>query len=250
MLVMPDAQNQTRHASDFTVVVNGQNVSVTSFPGTQTETRVAVNGSYNVTVNPLGNYEASYSAGCNNMVVNGQEATCVITMHATAPYFAAPQPYPYPYAQQILTCVQQYQTVPLGQNVTFTAVGAGSGPFNWSTPSRSYQAIGSVLNMVFQNTGVQTVVVSNSSQSATCTINVVASGAAIPAPVVTGVYPTPGYQTQAPAPSLVANYVPKLPNTGFEPLTGLQLMLALLALIATGFFAAPYVRKAATIALG
>ena len=227
---------QVRHPSDFAVVVNGQTVSSNSFPGSQSGTTVSVGGAYNVTVQAMQDYTPTYSVGCNGSVMNGQEATCIITENQTSSYYGAPQPYQYPYVPQVLSCASNYQTVALGQTATFTVQGSSQGPYNWATPTQTYQAAGPILNVSFLNTGVQTVQVSNGTQIATCTVNVVTNGPA-------NVYPTP-------ATSLVTSYVPSLPNTGFMPLSRSQIILAILALIAAGFFAAPYVRKATTIALG
>ncbi len=244
VLALRNEQNsQVRQPSDFAVVVNGQNTSTNSFPGSQSGTTLSVNGAYAVTAAAVSGYEPTYSVGCNSSVMNNQESTCVITEHPTYAYNTVPQPYQYTNAPQNLSCVSLYQTVGLGQTATFTAVGGGGSTFNWTIPTRTYPAVGPVLNVMFPNTGTQMVVVSNGYQTATCTILVVVNGNSILAPLGSNVYP-------APATTLVTKYIPSLPNTGFAPLSRQQLTFALLALIAAGFFLAPYVRKAITIARG
>lgn len=63
--------------------------------------------------------------------------------------------------------------------------------------------------------------------------------------------PYPYYNTAQPAPVYVTpSYVPKLPNTGFEPQDGAAMAFAAAALIALVFITLPYVRKAFATLLG
>lgn len=58
------------------------------------------------------------------------------------------------------------------------------------------------------------------------------------------------YVQQAPAVYVTPTYIPTLPNTGFEPLSGASLAFALVALLAAAFVSLPYVRKALAVILG
>ena len=255
--VNQNPQNAPNRApSDFTVTVNGQVSSPVSFPGSLSGTTVSVAGPYSVNVLPIPGYQASYSTGCNNSVYNGGSATCIVTMTPTGGYTSVVQPYPYPYTQLPLQCSTPTPTVNLGQVATFTANSSSGGPFNWATPFQTYPGIGPTLNVAFPTTGVQLVTVTSGSQTATCAVNVVASGAPAPissvAPGIPADYPPQvSYQCPAPAPSpaLTSNYIPKLPNTGYAPLSSWQLALMLVSLLSAGVLVLPYVRKAALIAL-
>lgn len=247
--VMPDTQfGQTLQSSNFTTVVTGQNSSPASFQGSASGVNVAVNGPYSVQALPVPGYTPSYSVGCNNSIGVNEEGTCIVTENPTENYNSQPQLYPYPYQPPVLSCASAYQTIPLGATASFSAVGNTGGPYNWATPLRSYQAIGPVLNIAFQNTGTQTVTVSDGTQIATCTVTVVANGSAVLNTLPPGVYPQDVYV--APPTSIVTNYIPQLPNTGFEPHSLWQFALALIALVGAGLLAAPYVRKTVAIALG
>lgn len=64
-------------------------------------------------------------------------------------------------------------------------------------------------------------------------------------------YPQNPYLMQpAVAPTVSISYVPKLPNTGFEPQDGAAVAFAAVTLIAMAFLSLPYVRKAITAILG
>jgi hypothetical protein len=190
----------------------------------------------------------------------------------------------YPYGQVPLSCSTPTPTVNLDQTAIFVAIG-GSGVYTWATPTQTYQAIGPNLNVSFQSLGQQSVTVQNGTQLATCTVNVVASGApATPPTYVSGPNPLPGqpvvpmgalsplpadYPPQpgmlspqgiasvhpSPSPAVTSQYVgnqrpPKLPNTGFAPIESWQVGLISLLLAVAIYFAAPYVRRAASITLG
>jgi hypothetical protein len=233
----------TRNPADFTVAVSGANPSPSTFPGSQSGTSVSVGGSYLVTVLPIQGYSPSYSVGCTGTLVNNDHATCVITENNFYNnYNSFPTPYPYQYAAPALTCVPPTQTVNLGQTVTFSAQGGDYSQYNWQTPTRSFLNIGQVLNVAFTQTGTQNVTVTNGTQSATCTVNVIPSGA--PAPAYVNPYPG---QPQA---YVTPTYVPAFPNTGFEPQDGATIAFAAVALIAFAVVIAPYVRKAFAIVLG
>jgi hypothetical protein len=99
-----------------------------------------------------------------------------------------------------------------------------------------------------QQTGTQTITVSNGEQLATCTVNVVASGAPVISVVpVNGNYTTYPYTGGV---TVTPTYIPRLPNTGFEPQNGAAAATAAVLLIAAALFALPYVRKAFAIVLG
>ena len=54
------------------------------------------------------------------------------------------------------------------------------------------------------------------------------------------------YYTNQGAVTVSSTYIPKLPNTGFEPLSGMSLAFAAVMLIAVTIVAYPYVRAAFT----
>ncbi len=192
--------NTTVSPSNFTVQVSGQNVSLPSFPGSQSGTTLSLGGGsgYSVIIpQTLSGYVPSYSQGCNGTLYANQQATCVITMSGNTLGFYPVQPYPYPYTPSILSCTPAYQTVAAGQTATFTAQGS-TAPYNWTTNDRSYLSAGPVLNVALQTAGIQTVTVTSGSQTGNCTVNVTA---AINAPII---FPgTPGY-----VPTLQTNYIP------------------------------------------
>lgn len=55
----------------------------------------------------------------------------------------------------------------------------------------------------------------------------------------------PSYQYQQPV-AYITNYVPALPNTGFEPVGAVAIVWSVVLLIAAGLLSLPYVRKAFT----
>ncbi len=65
-------------------------------------------------------------------------------------------------------------------------------------------------------------------------------------PYYNNIQPTVYNYTQ---PTISKGYIPYLPNTGFEPQNGAALAVALVLLLATGFFLYPHVRKAFTVIL-
>jgi hypothetical protein len=231
------------------VAVSGANASPSSFPGSITGTYVSVGGSYSVVATNMQGYTPTYSQGCTGTLGANEHATCIVTEGNSAPYNSYPTPYPfnYPYPNPALTCTPATQTVGLGQSVTFTALGDTNGPLNWATAQRTFLSIGPSLTTTLQNTGTQTVTVSNNYQSATCTVVVV------PGFVPGTTYPNTLYQngviSTGPV-TVVPTYIPHLPNTGFEPLNAASVAFALAALIAAAFITLPYVRKAFAVILG
>ena len=237
----------TRQPSGFTVTVQAQNPSPSSFPASASGVDVSLTGSYSVQALSMQGFTPNYSGGCSGSVVRGQEATCNITETASSAYYSAPQPYQYPYGYTpTLSCLPAYQTIPLGQSVSFTAVG-GAAPYTWSTPDNTYQAIGAAFNASPRVSGVQTVTVTSGTQTAVCTVNVLAAAGPVSYSIPTQTQTVVPVVTVAPAvsvaPALTTNYVPALPNTGFEPLSATQIAFALIVLLAAGIFVAPYVRK-------
>ena len=66
--------------ANFTMQVNGTNVSVPSFPGDSAGTTVTLNaGSYTVTEIHLPGYAPSYTADCTGTIALGENKTCTIT---------------------------------------------------------------------------------------------------------------------------------------------------------------------------
>ncbi len=227
-------------SSNFTVNVTGQNALPSSFSGSLSGTIVSLTGgsSYAVNVPDSYGYQPSYSAGCNGTIATGQQSTCVITMNASNQYYSNPVPYPYPYSYPSLSCSPQYQTVPAGQITTFTAVGGSSSTYDWTTPTQNYLDVGSVLNTALQTTGTEVVTVTNNSQSATCTVNVVANG-----PIL---YPGSTNSFIPPVPPILQQE-PSLPNTGFAPVSTLGIVLGILTLLGISALVLPYVKKAFVI---
>ena len=210
----------------------------------------------------LQGYTASYSTGCTGTLNQGEQALCVITESNTNYYNQYPTPYPYGYYNPTpLSCAPSYQTVNLGQTTTFVANGGDYSQYNWQTPQHTYLNVGQTLNITFAQTGIQTVTVTNGTATASCTVNVVVSGAPIstvinPAQYITnyaGGY-SAGYTGYATASNyggvyVTPTYVPSFPNTGFEPLSSTAAASAVVVLIACALVALPYVRKAFTAVL-
>ncbi len=245
---------QTKYPSDFTVVVHAQNPVPATFRGSQSGVNVTLFGSYTVEALSDAYYTPTYSQGCKGSISSSNEETCTVTMSPTSVYSNTPIPFAYPYGLSYpynsLTCSPGYQTVALGQSARFTAVG-NSGPYSWSTPVSSYPAQGPVFTTTLRQTGEQTVTVTSGSQTAVCTVNVLAQGSAV-YPYQSNVTPLPVWTTPSPtvSPTIVTQYVPALPNTGFGPKTATQIALALVALIAAAIALTPYVRKTTNALIG
>jgi hypothetical protein len=243
--------------SNFTVAVSGLNANPSSFAGSLSGTQVTVSGSYSVTALQLSGYSATYSSGCNGTLTQGESALCVVTESNTSSYYNQyPTSYPYNYYYNVpLSCTPSYQTVNLGQTATFTANGGDYSQYNWQTPQRSYLNIGAVLNVAFTQTGTQTVSVTNGTDVASCTVNVVASGAPV---TVNPTYSNNGYSTTYGSAYnsnyggvyVTPTYVPSLPNTGFAPMSSAEAASVVALMIAMALVALPYVRKAFTVVLG
>ncbi len=239
----------------FSIVPNttSPTLSYTSSFVNDTRTITMVPGSYTVAATG-GNYYYSYSQDCSGFTTTGVTRTCVITVSATAPATNYPcsnaynnyygnsygcvvpiVPYTGPTEQAPLTCSPAYQTVPAGKAVVVSATGGvanSNTTYNWTTTDRTYLGMGPVLSTMLQTTGVQTIIVTSGTQSASCTVNVVAGAGPI---VYSGT-----------TPSVTAAYVPAtLPNTGFEPTDGFALALALVFVFAAGIVVLPYVKRTA-----
>jgi hypothetical protein len=238
-VINPDGY--TRAPGDFSIIVTGQNPSINNFPGSQSGTTVVLtNGAYTVTAANVPGFSPSYSQGCSGNMLANQTATCIVTESGSV-YGIPPQPYQYvcsqygsPYGcttQNIpLTCTPATQTVRAGQQATFTANGGGSTVYNWVTPDRTYISVGSQLTTILSTVGTQMVTVSSGGQSATCAVNVVAN----PNNAIVGVN----------TPSITSTYVPNLPNTGFAPKDAAGFAFAIVVLLASAIFFAPYAKKA------
>lgn len=185
---------------------------------------------------------------------------------AFIPMVAAADYYPYgnnqyynnypSYYQQYnatLTCSSSAQNVAAGQSVTFYAQGGQFSQYNWTTPQQTYYNQGAQLTVTLPYVGEQRITVTNGSAQATCLVNVIGN--------TTGYYNNQynnqysntypnynpyqnyntGYNNNYP---YTMQYVPRLPNTGFEPLSGLNMLYAILVLIGAAALLYPYVRKA------
>lgn len=76
----------TKTAADFTMNVNGTNVSDASFPGEESGKTVTLDpGSFSVTENKLAGYADSYSGDCSGNITLGQDLVCTITNDDIAP---------------------------------------------------------------------------------------------------------------------------------------------------------------------
>ena len=247
-----------RYPGDFTVTVSGINPSPASFPGSLNGTPVLVSGNYSVTALPVSGFNATYSAGCSGNFFYGDHGLCIVTEYPTGGDYGTVTPYPYPYNANVpLACAPSYQTVTLGQAVTLSAIGGSGGVYNWATPNQTYLAAKSSITTTLQSTGTQVVTVSNGTQTASCTVNVVGGAGPVVysnSSNITYIPPTTSSVTTSyitpSQPRVTSAYVPALPNTGFEPLSvmlgkngGAPLAFALVLLAALGIFLAPYARK-------
>jgi hypothetical protein len=277
--------NTTGHnyvPANFTISVTGNNPSVTSFQGSPSGTTVLLNaGSYSVSAAGQHGYTPSYSAGCNNAVAGGQTQTCVVTMSYTGgSVVPTTTVYPYPYVRQPLTCRTETPTVALGQTARFVAVGGVGGTYNWHASGRNFPNIGSVLTTTFDGSGMQTVIVTNAAETATCPITVTTSY--YPQPVSTTYPTTPSYPSYYPSypasgttyppygqvthpthptypttyayaptpnPKVTSRVVPYWPNTGVEPLSPMQVTYAAILLMVVSLVTYPYVRKTFALAV-
>jgi hypothetical protein len=281
--VLNNQDDNTYYApSSFVVSVAGTNVSPAQFAGSNPGTNVTLGaGTYNVQVATPAQFSLQYSLGCSSTMSQNGSALCVVTVSnsiASSPY---PTPYPYPAVPQVLTCAPGFETVNIGQTASFTAYN-GLGNYTWSVAGKTYINSGQTVNLPMSQTGTQVVTVNSGSQTATCTVDVVGGGAPVPSnivvnttPVITGhniygqygnqygnytgnntgyayntapgaaVYSNP-QNNQYGYPQITINY-PHLPNTGFEPIDAAQIVFAIAALIASGIFLYPYVRKASTL---
>ena len=247
-------QNLVRNPADFTATVYAQNPSPASFPGSLNGVQVSLLGDYSVSVLAMPGFTPTYSMGCTGNLSGGSKALCVVTENANGDDYSIVRPYPYPYTGSTpLNCSPAYQTVTLGQAATFFANGSG-GVYNWSTPDRTFLGTKSSFTTTLRTSGVQTVIVSNNTQTATCTVNVVGSEGPVVYSAPNYIPPTTAYSGTSGtygAQTLVSStYVPALPNTGVEPLSamlgekgGAPLAFLVVVLGALGLLVAPYARK-------
>ncbi len=241
----------TAQGPSFTGVPTTTGTTLTYISGAVGEVRAVtfVSGNYAVTAT-VPNYYLSYSQDCAGTTAVGPTTrSCVITLSNTPPVFnpclapytytygctLPPNPYVGPITPSQLSCSPAYQTVASGQPVTFSVVGGTPGGYNWTTADRTFLNVGPTLTTILQSTGMQTVIVSNGVQTATCTVTMQAAGnVAIQYPGTT--------------PTLVSNFIPALPNAGFEPLSSASLAFAIVMLLAAGVYSYPYVKKALIVA--
>lgn len=212
----------TYQPSSFQINVSGSGSSPSNFSGSAGGTTVALGaGSFSVNAPSVGGYTASLSGACSGTIEAGQTLSCTVTYSDIG--FN-------PYPGQGLICTPPNQTAALGQTVTFNAYG-GSGTYTWKTADRTYLNIGPSLTTSLQTAGAQTVMVSSGTQTAICAVNV--SGIYAYTPNYAGGYPS-GYSggyvlgayTQAPG----------LPNTGFEPIDWMSMLLGLLSVSLVGAY--------------
>ncbi len=77
--------NGTSAANNFTMTVDGTNVSNGSFPGDENGTQVTLDaGSYSVSESGPSGYTASYSSDCSGTIAVGEGKTCTVTNTAQA----------------------------------------------------------------------------------------------------------------------------------------------------------------------
>lgn len=204
--------------SDFTITVVGQNPSPATFAGSQKGTTVLMgDGAYSMkAVQTSYGFNPTYSDGCVGTIARGQRASCIVTM---TPGFAPYQPYT---GAQTLRCMPTYQTIPVGQNATFTAIGGNSATYTWSVPGKTYSTFGNTTATTLTQIGTQNIVVSSGYETATCTVEVTALGGALP--------------------SITTSFVPAMPNTGFDP-KNIWYAFALVSLMSVGLFAYTHVRR-------
>jgi hypothetical protein len=241
---------------------NSGTVSYASSFNGDTRTVTFVPGSYDVSATAPG-YYFTYSRDCTGFTpAGGAIRYCSIVVSTTPPPSTTnctngtygngtcvPPVVPYngSTAPSTLSCSPSYQTVAEGQAVSFIASGGTPGGYNWTTPYHTSLNVGPNFTTTFQNTGVQTVMINNGVQSASCTVNVVLPGTA----GITVNNPTTVVTSVNGSPQVVARYVPSsLPNTGFGPIDGAVLAFSMVLLIAAGIYAAPYVRQAIAITRG
>ena len=250
--------NQTNSSygpGNFTVAVSGQSPNPSTFQGSIQGTLVTINpGAYSVTLTNPSAFTVNYSVGCDSTIAAGGTQTCVITVNPGAYNYNPSYIYPYTYQTPPLTCRTDTPTVAVGQPARFTAIGGAGGTYNWRTPYNNFPNTGPVLTTALEGSGVQSVTVTNASQTATC--NVTVSSNYYPQPVST-VYPTyqqtypnyntyPVYQAQ---PTYTAYAYPRLPNTGLQPVQSAQIAFALVLLLGAAIAAYPYARKSFAIAV-
>ena len=230
-------------AGNIHMNVSGNHPSPATFAGSISGTTVRLGtGSYAVNPPQISEYTYSLSGNCSGSVNTGDSRYCLVT-YDNSSYN------PYGYAGSGLICTPSVQSAALGQTVSFSAYG-GTGGYTWQTADRTYLNIGPVLTTSLQASGVQTVVVTSGSQSATCTVNV--SGVYVAPSTTSYYYPQTvqnayAYQQQTVSYQggylLSTTYAPGFPNTGFEPMDWAGLLVALLCVVASGVFLFAYAKQ-------
>ncbi len=212
----------TYQPSSFQIQVSGQNPSLSNFSGSSGGTVVALGaGSFSVNAPSVGGYTASLSGACSGTIQTGQSLSCAVT-YSDAGFN--------PFPGQGLICTPPNQTAALGQTVTFNAYG-GSGTYTWKTVDRTYLNIGPTLTTSLQSAGAQSVMVTSGTQTAVCTVNVSGIYAYAPNPnYYTGYNPGGGYVLGA------YTQAPGLPNTGFEPIDWMSMLLGLFSMAVVGTY--------------
>ena len=227
-----NANGGVKTASDFITTVSATNPSMTSFAGSQGSVQVTMSpGAYSIDVSSTSGYARSRTDGCTGVIGAGETRACAITLTDASTYYTGGAVF------NNLSCSPANQTVNQGTTVTFTAAGA-SGPYNWSTGTRTSLNVGPTLNVLLVTPGTQTVYVSNGYQTAFCQVTV--------RPVSGYTYSSTSQVTPASGVVLGASTVaPGVPNTGFAPSSTFvsflaALLLILLAPLALALF--PYAR--------
>ncbi len=101
--------NDDYDPSDFTVRVEGRDVSKDSFRGSDNGTTVYVDGWYSVSVNKKGGYTPSYSRGCNGDLDHNDTETCRITMEGSYNHYDYNYDYGYSHNQDYFNYYYQGQ---------------------------------------------------------------------------------------------------------------------------------------------
>ena len=154
------ANTMTAVGGNGTYSWSGTNLSVTNSAGTQFAVSYPNPGSYTITVTSA-----------------GQSASCVTNVVASA--------------TGALICSPALQNVTIGQTASVIASG-GNGTYVWSSPDVSISnPNGSGFSVNYASTGVKTLTVTSNGYSATCAVNVLASGTVTP-PVTPGLPDTGG----------------------------------------------------------
>lgn len=223
----------SRVPADFKVQVAGLNPAPAVFQGASTGNAVTLySGSYAIDILDLfGSYTKSSSPGCSGTIQTGERRTCIISLDDRGSVLGT--------SATRLQCSPARQSATIGSTVTMTALGGGPA-FSWATADRTYTNAGRTVNIILQNAGTQSVIVSSGVETAVCLVDVYPAGATtLPSapqnpPVSSGGGVVLGTQTPTPG----------IPNTGFGP-NPLGVAVAIAFVSALALLAFPYVRKTA-----